>query len=157
MWGNGLILNSMFSLNGKPGAAGMTGREHSAETKMLMSWRELGLHDKIDEYKATKLAEHYQRRREIMLTDNPGFTKGNTPWNAGKHIWAGKEHILAETVRKRIATIKANPYTHTEESIAKFKEAAKNRPLYECPHCKRMFHACNMKRYHGDKCKAKPE
>lgn len=155
-WCNERMLNSMFSLNGKPGYSGMTGKQHSTETRMLMSWRALGLDDKVAEYKAAKLAEHYKRRSEAMKTANPGFKGGNTPWNAGKHVWVGKEHILAEGARKRAEKRKDNPYTHTEESLAKIKDIAKNRPLYECPHCKRLFHACNLKRYHGDKCKLKP-
>jgi group I intron endonuclease len=51
-----------------------------------------------------------------------------------------------------------NPYygkKHSEEVLAKMRLAHANRPLVECPHCKKTGILSNMKRWHLDNCKVK--
>ena len=51
-----------------------------------------------------------------------------------------------------------NPYygkKHSEEELIKMRLAHANRPLVECPHCKKTGILSNMKRWHLDNCKVK--
>lgn len=41
----------------------------------------------------------------------------------------------------------------SEESKAKSRIAALNRPKFRCPHCYNMFQAASLSRYHNNKCK----
>jgi len=43
----------------------------------------------------------------------------------------------------------------TDETKAKISAAMKNASKLQCPHCLKMFAACNLKRWHGDNCKMK--
>lgn len=47
---------------------------------------------------------------------------------------------------------------HTDESKAKFRATILSKPLIECPHCLKSSRSpANMKRYHFDACKSKPD
>jgi group I intron endonuclease len=57
-----------------------------------------------------------------------------------------------------IATGVNNPYygkKHSAEALEKMRNAHKNRPLIDCPHCNKQGILSNMKRWHLDNCKEK--
>ena len=99
---------------------------------------------------------------------------GRTPWNKGiklgpqsdeqrlKKSMALKGKKKSEETRanmklaqsKRSKDSYAKPgWTHSEETLAKIKESARNRPHLICPHCGKEGVVPHIKRYHFDNCK----
>ena len=100
---------------------------------------------------------------------------GRTPWNKGVkgykvHSEEAKKRMSqerkgkpkSEQARANMKTAQAlrskdsyaqAGWKHTESTIERLKEVAKNRPRLTCPHCGLVGSAPNMKRFHFDKCK----
>lgn len=100
---------------------------------------------------------------------------GRVPWNKGKTVGPMSEEAKlkksnalkgrpksAATREKMKAAQALRPkdsyrpvgYTHSEETRAKFREIAQNRPRLTCPHCGLEGAVPGMKRYHFANCKA---
>lgn len=147
------LLNKMVTMNGKPLFGGMTGKKHTAETKLLMSLRARKLHDQVQAIKRRMREEHYRQRSVCMKTSNPGFKPGDVPWNKGVKQWIDKEK-LASMIQKREQTRQASPFKHSEEFKQHMSKVARNRPKISCVHCHRECTPSQLGRYHGDRCKA---
>lgn len=115
-----------------------------------------------------------ETKRKIGMANSKNT--GRTPWNKGVtgykiHSEETKQRISQE--RKGIpkskgtrANMKAAQalrskdtyrqagWKHKEDTLAQFREIAKNRPRLTCPHCGLEGAVPGMKRYHFDNCKA---
>ena len=138
----------------------MRGRVHSEESKKKMSKSQKG-HSVSEETK-----------KKIGLANSKHT--GRTPWNKG--ITVGPQtseqrlkKSLALKGKKKSEETKLNMksaqslrskdsyaqpgWKHSEETLEKIKEYARNRPRLICPHCGKEGAIPGMKRYHFDNCK----
>lgn len=79
---------------------------------------------------------------------------GNIPWNKGKPRTDKEKLKMSQARRARVGTPGHNIRSpHSEETLTKLSNAARNRKRVTCPHCNTEADASNFKRWHGDKCK----
>lgn len=80
---------------------------------------------------------------------------GKVPWNKGIPRTI-EERELISAKRKETAAIvgtwNQGKY-HSDETLKKIKERAKNRVKHKCPHCEKEVAGSNYTRWHGDNCK----
>lgn len=100
---------------------------------------------------------------------------GRSPWNKGVSMGPRSEELkqrqreklkgipkspevrakMKEAQAKRDKSSYAQPgWKHSNETVAKLKEIAKNRPRLTCPHCGKKGAVPGMKRYHFGNCKS---
>lgn len=120
----------------KMGNTNMLGKTQSDETKAKMSAAAMG-----NTY--SKGHVHSAEHR----ANSSAAAMGNTNCKGNVHS--------TETRAKISAALKGR--THSAEHKANMSAAAKNRVKKTCPHCGAIMDPCHYVRWHGDKCKQKPQ
>jgi hypothetical protein len=108
------------------------GRTHSEETRKKISELNKGI---------PKSEEH---KKNLSGENNGMFGKTHSDEAKGEMVHVGSDNGMYGKI-------------HSSETRKKISEAAKNRPKVTCHHCGKTGVNGNMKRYHFDNCKQKPE
>jgi hypothetical protein len=84
--------------------------------------------------------------------------KANHPtWNKGIPRTDEEKALMSERRLATAALVGAwnKNRSHSQSTLDKITERAKNRPILTCPHCDKNATGANFSRWHGDNCKAK--
>lgn len=81
---------------------------------------------------------------------------GKIPWNKGIPRTNEERNLISATRKKTAAIVGTwnHGKPHSEETLKKIKERAKNRVKNKCPHCGKEVAGANYTRWHGDNCKS---
>lgn len=155
----------------------LTAREHFLAHWLL--WR-------IYRDRSTALAFHKMMsntKLQCRVKNSRGYEEARLAFretNKGNQYGKGIKKVVSEEQKKRQSEAmmgrfvgENNPFynkTHSQDTIDKMKNAAKNRgdewkknqrnarknlPKIECKYCKKLLDPLNYKRWHGDNCKVK--
>lgn len=115
---------------------------HSEETKKTISEARLG-------YKTEKPAWNTGKTKEtdLSLAKMSESLLGNIPWN--KNISKDDPRILRGEQNGFFGK------RHSEKTLDRIREKAKNRMRYDCIHCGASVTQGNLTRWHNDNCKKK--
>lgn len=82
---------------------------------------------------------------------------GKIPWNKGIPRTSEERKLMSErrkVTAKIVGTWNQGKH-HSEDTLKKITERAKNRTKYKCSHCKIEVTGANYTRWHGDNCKSR--
>lgn len=117
------------------------GKTHTTETKQKISNSQKGRKNSVE-------------TRNKISKANKGKPKPNG--FGDKISLANSGKMLKEETKNKISN-KAKIRCENPDYIKKISEAQKNRKRGICIHCSKEMDICNLKKYHNDKCKSKPD
>jgi hypothetical protein len=137
-WYGRLDKNTGILENKTDGGDGVSGAIRSDETKNLQSQKAIARWQKEDQ-----VEQITQIRRAYYASEDGANTK-NKIADVVTALWEDDEY------RARQQASRDDPAYRMI-----LKEKAKNREMFQCPHCLRFFQKGHLSRFHGDKCKLK--